>query len=152
MILASQPHVRGLARWILATASFAAIGAVSFSLLAPYQYVPLSMLAMALVGIGVMGTSVAVNTIIQTVVDDDKRGRVVSVYSTFFIGAAPLGHLAAGWLAAQIGAPQAYLVCGILCALGAIVFALNLKNFRRHLRDEYVLRGIIVETKPENPP
>lgn len=143
VILASRSSVRGLAGWILVTASLAAIGAVSFSLLAPYRSVPASMLAMALVGIGVMGTSVAVNTIIQTVVDDDKRGRVVSVYSTFFTGAVPLGHLSAGWLAQQIGAPRTYLVGGLLCAIGAVIYGLRLKRLQLHLRDVYIERGIL---------
>ena len=142
VILASRPDVRGLAQWILVTASLAALGAVSFSLLAPYRNVPLSMLAMAFVGIGVMGTSAGVNTIIQTVVDDDKRGRVVSVYSTFFTGAVPLGHLGAGWLAQQIGAPRTYLACGILCAIGACAYGLTLRRLRLHLRDIYIERGV----------
>jgi MFS family permease len=147
VILASQPNVRGLARWILFTASLAALGAVSFSLLAPWHNVPASMLAMALVGIGVMGTSVAVNTIIQTVVDDDKRGRVVSVYSTFFTGAVPLGHLSGGWLAQHIGAPRTFLVCGILCAIGALAYGLRLKRLQLHLRDVYIARGILPDNE-----
>ena len=90
-----------------------------------------------------MGTSVAVNTIIQTVVDDDKRGRVVSVYSTFFTGAVPLGHLCAGWLAQQIGAPRTYLVGGVLCAIAAVIYGLRLKRLQLHLRDVYIERGIL---------
>ncbi len=143
VVLASRPNVRGLAQWILITSSLAALGAVSFSLLAPLQNVPLSMLAMSLVGLGVMGTSAGVNTIIQTVVDDDKRGRVVSVYSTFFTGAVPLGHFSAGWLAEQIGAPRAYLAFGLLCSIGALIYGLSLKRLRLHLRDVYIERGII---------
>ena len=143
VMLAGRASVRGLTQWILVTASMAAIGAVGFALLAPLKMVPLSMLAMALVGFGVMGTSAGVNTIIQTVVDDDKRGRVVSVYSTFFTGAVPLGHLSAGWLAQQIGAPHAYLVCGIVCALGAFAYGLNLRHLRLPLRDAYIKRGIM---------
>ncbi len=146
VMLARKSDVRGLARWVVATAAIAAVGALCFGYFSITRNLPLAAVAMALVGLGLMGTSACVNTIIQTVVDDDKRGRVVSVYSTFFTGAAPLGHLAAGWLAAQIGAPQAYMVLGALCALGAIVFALNLKNLRKHMRDEYIARGIIVDT------
>ena len=150
VILASRPGVRGFAKGIVFTSSCAAFGAISFALLAPYRNVPLSMLAMAFVGFGVMGTSASVNTIIQTVTDDDKRGRVVSVYSTFFTGAVPLGHLSAGWLAQHVGAPHAYLACGILCAIGAVAYGLNLKRLRVHLRDVYIERGII--TAAEIPP
>ncbi len=147
IILATRPNVRGLAQLILVTSSMAAIGAVGFALLAPYRNVPLSMLAMAFVGIGVMGTSASVNTIIQTVTDDDKRGRVVSVYSTFFTGAVPLGHFSAGWLAQHISAPRAYLACGVLCGIGALVYGLNLRRLRLHLRDIYVQRGILPATE-----
>ncbi len=143
VILASRSSVRGLARWIMITAGVASIGAVSFALLAPQQNPLLSMLAMALIGFGVMGTSAGVNTIIQTVVDDEKRGRVVSVYSTFFTGAVPLGHLAAGWLAQHIGAPRTFLVFGILCALGTFAYWLGLRRLRSHLRDAYLERGIL---------
>jgi MFS family permease len=154
ILLASRQSVRGLSRWILATASLAAIGAIGFSLLAPLKITWLSMLAMACVGMGIMGTSASVNTIIQTVVDDEKRGRVVSVYSTFFTGAVPLGHLSAGWLAQHIGAPRAYLVCGILCAIAVVIYAFNQKRLRLHLRDIYIERGIIPQSElpPPAPP
>jgi len=148
VLLARRDNVRGLARWVLVTASIAAIGAVSFSLFAVAQNTVMAMVAMSLVGLGLMGTSAIVNTIIQTVVEDDKRGRVVSVYSTFFAGAAPLGHVVAGWSAAQIGAPKTYLIFGIVCALGAIAFALNLKRLKRHLRAAYLDRGIIAKPAP----
>jgi len=150
IILASRQNVRGLSRWILFTASLAALGAIAFSLLAPLKITWLSMAAMACVGMGIMGTSASVNTIIQTVVDDEKRGRVVSVYSTFFTGAVPLGHFSAGWLAQHIGAPHAYLVCGLLCAMGVVAYAFNQKRLRVHLRDIYIERGII--PPPVQPP
>lgn len=142
IVLARRPNVRGLGRWVLLTASAGAVGAILFALAAIYKNLPVAIFAMTLVGIGVMGTSACVNTIIQTVVDDDKRGRVVSVYSTFFTGAAPLGHLGVGWLAAHIGVPYAFLVCGCVCALGALAYALNLKRLRVHLSAAYTTHGI----------
>lgn len=146
IMLASRESVRGLSRWVLAAASLAAVGAMSFSYFAYEQNVTLSIIAMAFTGMGLMGTSATVNTIIQSVVDDDKRGRVVSVYSTFFAGGAPLGHFVAGWLASRIGAPKTYFVFGAVCALGAAAFALYLPRLRRHLRDQYVVSGIIPAT------
>jgi MFS family permease len=147
IVLARRPNVRGLSRWVFGTAMIAGVGAILFAISAEQKSIPFAVLSMALVGMGLMGTSACVNTIIQTVVDDDKRGRVVSVYSTFFTGAAPLGHLAAGWIAQQIGAPRAYLCCGILCTVGASIYALNLKRLRLHLRDAYIARGIIEDNK-----
>jgi MFS family permease len=150
VMLARRTNVRGLSRWVLMTATMAAIGAVCFAVAAIYKNLPLAAIAMAFTGMGLMGTSACVNTIIQTVVDDNKRGRVVSVYSTFFTGAAPLGHLAAGALAAKIGAPEAYLVFGIICGIGAIAFAFNLRNLQQHLRVAYIERGIIPEPPNSN--
>ena len=98
---------------------------------------------MAMTGLGLMGTSVAANTIIQSIVDDDKRGRVVSIYSTFFIGSAPLGHLAAGWLAERLGAPNTFLACGIWCACASLIYLSYLPKLRAHIRPIYLNRGII---------
>jgi MFS family permease len=149
-LLARRTNVRGLARWALVTATCASAGALAFGFAALLVSIPLAMLAMALLGFGLMGTSVTANTIIQTVTDDDKRGRIVSVYSTFFAGGAPLGHYCMGLVAQYWGAPRAFLVCGALCAVAAALFAWNLPKLRRHLHDAYVARGIIptpVETE-----
>jgi MFS family permease len=143
LLLASRRNVRGLSKWLVFTASFASVGALGFGAAALLANIPLAMLSMACVGLGLMGTSATANTIIQTVVDDDKRGRVVSVYSTFFAGGAPLGHVSMGWVAQQLGAPTAFLISGALCALAAIVFAWNLPTLRKHLQSEYIARGII---------
>jgi MFS family permease len=148
LILAQRQNVRGLSRWLLATSTMAAVGAMLFAVFSMMKNLPLAAIAMAITGMGLMGTSATVNTIIQTVVDDDKRGRVVSVYSTFFAGAAPLGHFSAGALATVIGAPQTYFVCGVICAIGAIAYAWQLKSLRAHLHVAYVARGIISQDAP----
>ena len=101
---------------------------------------------MAITGMGLMGSSATVNTILQSIVEEDMRGRIVSIYSTFFIGAAPRGHLAAGWLAEHIGAPRTFTVCGALCAVAVASYALYLPTLRTHLRPIYMKRGIIPAT------
>ena len=68
------------------------------------------------------------NTIIQTVVDDDKRGRVMSIYAMSLMGTMPIGSFLAGSLASVIGAPTTLLIGGILCIAGALVFALKHKK------------------------
>jgi MFS family permease len=143
ILLARRPNIRGLTNWLLMTGSLAALGIVGFSF---SRNEWLSFVCMAITGMGLMGSSVAVNTIVQSIVEDDMRGRVVSIYSTFFIGAAPLGHLAAGWLAEQIGAPRAFTVCGLLCAVAVAAYALHLPTLRAHLRPIYLKRGIIPAT------
>ena len=140
ILLARRPNVRGLTSWLWITGALAAIGIVGFSF---SRNEWLSFACMALTGMGLMGTSATVNTILQSIVEEDMRGRVVSIYSTFFIGAAPLGHLAAGWLAELIGAPRTFTVCGVLCALVVAGYALYLPRLRLHLRPIYLKRGII---------
>ena len=143
ILLARRPNVRGLTGWLWVTGSLAAIGIIGFSF---SRNELLSMLCMAITGMGLMGTSATVNTIVQSIVEEDMRGRVVSIYSTFFIGAAPLGHLAAGWLAEHIGAPHTFTVCGLVCAVAVGSYALCLPRLRAHLRPIYLKRGIIPAT------
>ena len=143
VLLARRPNVRGLTDWLLMTGAISAIGIIGFSF---SRNEWLSFLCMALTGMGLMGSSVAVNTIVQSIVEDDMRGRVVSIYSTFFIGAAPLGHLAAGWLAEHIGAPRTFTACGVVCILAVAVYAFYLPRLKASLRPIYLQRGIIPAT------
>ncbi|MBN2620492.1 MFS transporter, partial [candidate division WOR-3 bacterium] len=69
---------------------------------------------------------VSSNTLLQTIVDDDKRGRVMSFYAMSFMGMAPVGSLLGGWLAKIIGAPNTLFFGGILCIIGALAFAVTL--------------------------
>jgi len=98
---------------------------------------------MMMAGFGMFQTGSVVNTILQSVVDEDKRSRVMAYFTMFFIGSAPLGHFAAGWLAEGIGAPRTFLVGGCIAFTAGAVFLVLLPSFRRHLRPLYVSRGII---------
>ena len=149
ILLARRPNVRGLTGWLWMTASLAAIGIIGFSF---SQNEWLSFLCMAVTGMGLMGTSTSVNTIVQSIVEEKMRGRVVSIYATFFVGSAPLGHLAAGWLAERIGAPRTFTVCGIVCALAVVCYGLYLPRLRAQLRPIYVKRGIIPVSPGETAP
>ena len=141
--LARRHSVRGLAKWIGLSSIAAGLGAAGFCF---SRSVPLSALLMAVSGFGMFMTAASCNTIVQSVVDEDKRGRVMSYYTMFFIGSLPLGHLAAGALAERIGAPYTFLAGGILCALAGAAFTWRLPSFREHLRPAYVARGIIPPT------
>ncbi len=143
VIFALRPNVTGLTTWLAWTAGLATVGVIGFSFSRNEWW---SFACMSLTGMGLMGSSVCVNTIIQSIVDEDKRGRIVSIYSTFFIGAAPLSHLAAGWLAVQIGAPHTFLVCGLICASACLVYLAYLPRLREHVRPIYAARGIIEPT------
>jgi len=141
--LARRPSVRGLAKWIGVSAIAAGAGAAGFCF---SRSIPLSAALMAIAGFGMFMTAASCNTIVQSVVDDDKRGRVMSYYTMFFIGSLPIGHLSAGFLAERIGAPMTFLAGGIACAAIGTLFLIRLPSFREHLRPLYLERGIIPPT------
>jgi MFS family permease len=143
ILLARRPDIRGLTRWVMMMVALAAVGTIGFSF---SRNEWLSFLCMAMTGMGLMGTSASVNTIVQSIVDENMRGRVVSIYSTLFIGSAPIGHLAAGWLAEHIGAPRTFTVCGVACGMTALAYLLYLPRLRIHIRPIYEKRGIIPAT------
>jgi len=81
----------------------------------------------------------------NAIVEEDKRGRLMSFYSMAFFGMMPFGSLLAGTLAQMIGAPATTLIGGISCIVGSLLFAGGLASFRRLVRPIYVQKGIIVE-------
>jgi MFS family permease len=83
------------------------------------------------------------NTLLQTIVEEDKRGRVMSFYTVAVMGTMPFGSLLAGALAARIGAPHTLMISGICCIVGALWFARTLPSLRRDVRPIYVKRGIL---------
>lgn len=141
--LATRKTVHGLGRIIPIAVGVAGLGlvCVSFS-----RVLWLSLPLMVCVGFGIIVTAASTNTLLQTIVDDDKRGRVMSFYTMAFIGMAPLGALSAGALASRIGAPQTLLVGGVCCLIGAIVFVYRLPQFRLALKPIYERLGIASET------
>jgi len=84
------------------------------------------------------------NTILQTIVDEEKRSRVLSYYAMFFVGSAPIGHYFGGWLADHVGATTTFVTGGAICLASGIIFMLQLDTFRSHLRKAYVARGIML--------
>lgn len=138
--LARRTTIRGLGKWIGIAAMAAGLGAIGFSL---SRTVWASALLMMMAGFGMFMTGATVNTIIQSIVDEDKRSRVMSYFTMFFIGSAPLGHLAGGYLAEHIGAPNTFLAGGCVALATGLLFILRIKSFRHHLRPVYIKRGII---------
>jgi MFS family permease len=103
------------------------------------------MVLMLFVGFGMMVQMAASNTTLQTIVDDDKRGRVMSLYTMAFMGTAPFGSLMAGSLAAKIGSPNTLLVSGLCCICAGLLFARKLPVLRAMVHPIYVEKGIIPE-------
>jgi MFS family permease len=142
MGLAARKNVLGLGSRIVATTALfgAALIAFSFS-----RVLWVSMLALPIAGFGMMQQMASSNTILQTIVDDEKRGRTMAFYSMALQGMAPFGSLMAGSLAARAGAPVTVAVSGAACLLGSLWFASRLKEIRRVVRPIYVRLGIIRE-------
>ena len=142
MFLATRKSVLGLGRLVpLAAATFGA-GLISLGL---SRSLWLSLALMLFIGGAMMTQMAASNTILQTIVEDDKRGRVMSFYSMAFLGMAPFGSLLAGALAHQIGAPRTVMISGTICIAGAAWFASRLGAIREHVHPIYRTLGIIPE-------
>jgi MFS family permease len=100
------------------------IGAIGLTLFALSRNLPISHLLIVMVGFGMIVVGACCNTLLQTIVEDDKRGRVMSLYAAAFIGAGPIGALAAGQIAENFGVQRAFLLNGLLClALAAVLHA-----------------------------
>ena len=142
--LARRPNVRGLGKWIGIAAIIAGLGAVGFGF---SRTIWLSTILMMMAGFGMFLTGGTINTILQTVVDEEKRSRVMSYYTLFFIGIAPLGHYFAGWLAEHVGAPLTFIAGGAISLATGLLFVAQMKTFRSALRAAYVDRGIIASSE-----
>lgn len=140
LYLASRETVLGLGRLIPSAAAAFGIGLVALGL---SRWVPLSLGLMVLIGIGFMIHLAASNTLIQTLVRDEMRGRVMALFSMAFMGMTPFGSLLAGVVASRIGAPLTVLGCGLICLVGAAAFARQLPALREIARPVYVDKGIL---------
>ncbi|BDI34199.1 MFS transporter [Capsulimonas corticalis] len=140
LYLASRKTILGLGRIIPKAAAFSGLALIAFA----YSHVVwLSVLMLFLAGFGFMVQVASTNTLVQTVVEDDKRGRVMSFYAMAFVGTAPFGSLITGAVAARFGAPFAVSLGGVGCLLGALWFARSLPTFRNGLRPIYIQMGIL---------
>jgi MFS family permease len=143
--MASRRSVLGLGRIIGSSAALFGVGLVCFSL---SRNLTLSLVCLALAGAGAMAHSASSNTIIQTIVADDKRGRVMSLYTMLYSGTTPLGNLAAGVLAEWLGSPAALCIGGIACLAGGVYFAGRLPLVREGIRPIYQSMGILPAAPP----
>jgi MFS family permease len=137
--LASRPSVRGLLRLIARMSATSGIALVAFSF-ASSLWVALP--ALYFVGMGLMLTAASTNTVVQTVVPDELRGRLASLYVMSFIGVAPIGALATGWAAERVGPPLALAVCGCIALAAAFAYAAQFAAIRREIRPVYERIGL----------
>jgi len=140
VFLALRKSVRGLGRVIVLASAVFGAALVGFSL-SRNLYLSLCLLAAA--GFGMMVHFASSNSLIQTVVDDDKRGRVMSFYVMAFMGMGPFGSLMAGWLARAIGTPATVAIGGAGCVLAAGLFATRLPLLGRLIHPIYIRLGVV---------
>ena len=140
--MASRRSAAGLEKFIPWFAGIFGLGLILFSLSTNFI---LSMFLLLITGFGMLMQMTSSNTILQTIVDDDKRGRVMSFYTMAFMGTAPFGSLLAGALASKVGAPNTLFIGGVACILGAILFMRKLPEIKRTIRPIYIGLGILPE-------
>jgi MFS family permease len=146
--LSARASVLGLGR-IIATAP--AVFGIALIVFAQSQVLWLSLLAMFVMGGSLILQSTSSNTILQTIVEEDKRGRVMSLYSIAFISLVTFGNLFAGSLASRIGAPNTLVVGGSICIVGSIFFRRQLPALRELIRPIYIRLGLLSQPHPYQP-
>ena len=138
--LAMRRSVVGLGKWLGIAAAILGVSLILFGLSHSFWW---SMVLMFGAGYGMMQQIVTSNTILQTIVDDDKRGRVMSFYSMSVFGFLPIGSLFAGMLASWMGAPNTLILGGALCLLASVWYFGRLPEIRRVIRPVYIEMGIV---------
>lgn len=140
LYLASRKSVLGLGRRIPYHVIMMSAGLIGLSL---SKIFILSMSSLFVVGFSMIMLMGSCNTILQTVVDDDKRGRVMSLYTLAFMGFTPFGSLLLGWLSGWAGVSIAILFSGVSCLAGGLLFLARRGKFRQGLLPVYEKLGII---------
>jgi MFS family permease len=146
--LAMRRTVLGLGRVIALSSILYAIAIAAFS---ASNWLVLSLMIIPFAGWGMITNFAAANTILQTIVDDDKRGRVMSFLALSFMGMTPFGVLIVGALASHlssnpfVGASRTMLITSGVCLLASIRYWMNLSRIRQHVRPIYIQRGILPE-------
>ena len=142
LYLASRKSILGLAKLIPRATLVFGLGLIAFSFSRNFI---ISMALMVVIGLGMMLQMACSNTILQTIVEDDKRGRVMSIFTMAFMGTAPFGSFMAGSLASSIGVSNTLLFGGAACIVGAYFYSRKLPELKKAIRPVYIKLGIISE-------
>jgi MFS family permease len=121
----------------------AALGGAAMTLFAATNNLPLMLVTSVVAGFGMIVTFAASNTMLQTLVEDDMRARLMSFFIVAVMGAAPVGSLLAGWVADRIGDRVTVMLGGLISAVGAMLFMMKLPALRAMVRPIYIKRGIL---------
>jgi MFS family permease len=149
LTLASRRSVIGLGRWLVRASSAFGIALIIFSF-SRHLWVSLAVLPFA--GYSMIVQPASSNTLLQTIVEDSKRGRVMSFFSMAFQGMMPIGSLLAGRMAeTSLGAPGTVAIGGFCCIAGSIMFRRQLPLIREQLRPLFIEKGLLMETTAFEP-
>jgi len=140
IVLASKKTVLGLTRIMVMTGCLLGVGMILFSFSRNFW---LSLFSLGITGLCLIMIIASINTFLQTIVEDNKRGRLMSLFTIAFIGMAPFGSLLAGGLAKYLGAPYTLLINGSFCILGTLIFSRSLPSLRRLVKPIYIEKGIL---------
>jgi MFS family permease len=138
--LAFRKSVVGLTRMLQVSAAMLGFGLILFGMSHIFW---LSVVLMALIGFGMLQAASVSNTIIQSLVSEDKRARAMSYYTMAFFGAAPFGSLLAGALADRIGAPHTVMITGTFCIAGSLWFTFELPKISAIMQQIYQEKGLL---------
>ncbi|MDB9514957.1 MFS transporter [Kamptonema animale CS-326] len=138
--LSTRKSVLGLGKLIAISPAIMGLGLIGF---AASRQLWLSLIMMLVIGVGFILNVTSSNTFLQTIVEDDKRGRVMSIYAMALFGATPFGNLIAGGLANYIGAPNTLMIGGMICIFSSFIFAKQLPTLRRLVRPIYREMGLL---------
>jgi MFS family permease len=146
LFLAARKSVVGLGSVIaVATAVFGmGMTGLSFS-----HLLSVSLVLLLVTGFAMVAQMAATNALLQTIVEENKRGRVMSFYTLAFFGMGPLGSLLAGCLASTLGATAVFLIFGMVCVTGSLVFAALVPRLQRAVRPIYIRVGILPDVSAE---
>jgi MFS family permease len=143
--MASRSSLQGFWKTIPVAISILGIGlfALSFA-----KHVLVSMILLYVIGLGLVVFVSTINTLLQTIVEDDKRGRIMSLYGTALLGVTPFGSMLAGVIVNKTGAPVMLMIAGLVCIASAVVFALRLPLLRSSIIPLYRELGIVKNLEP----
>jgi MFS family permease len=138
--LSTRKTVVGLGQIIAVAPAVCGVGIILFAV---SRMLWLSIFMSAIIGLGSILTISSSNTVIQTIVEDDKRGRVMSLFTMSFLGMVPFGNLLAGYFADRIGATNTLIIGGSFCIIGSLLFARQLPKLRQAARPVLQQRGLL---------
>ena len=139
LALAAKHGLRGLGKWVAVTSMGFGVSLIAFAFSRSFW---VSAVFLIPVGLTMMVQMASTNTLIQAMVPDQLRGRVIALYSMMFMGMAPFGAFFAGAMAQKIGAPWTVAIGGIACIAGSAVFASKLSAFRAEARELIIAQGM----------